>query len=155
MLRKLIEILWPSPKRMHDAFFGELTFMTPPRGSSGYWEGGGTFEPTGEEIEYFIDGDENGPGESQRDAYIQIQAHYAELLQAIEPALRDAYSSWFPNAPTDEILSRFTLTSLSVPLAFSNAMEWDLSFDSLDDSEHLFTVTMRGLAPVGEVAIDG
>ncbi|WBA43982.1 hypothetical protein [Hymenobacter canadensis] len=75
---------------MEDPFFGPLRFM---KGTTAnyYYEGSGVFAPTGQTIEYFIDSDENGPSEAQREFYRHLQMEFNTYVTQIKPLIIDEF----------------------------------------------------------------
>jgi hypothetical protein len=153
VFQRLLALL--GPKRIDDPVFGSLLFMKMSGGRPSYWEGKGVFPPLGAEIEYFVDAEESGPGEPQHRFWRELCDRYAPLAPVLEAQLAAAYSSWLRREPPPAIFRTFSLASVSIPASFSDAAEWDLSFDCRDDEEHLFTVPMKGWSPEGEVSVDG
>jgi len=136
-----------APKRRDDPLFGSLLDM------GGYWEGAGLFPPTGTEIEWFVDGGEEGPGEGARAAFRAIVERYAEIEPVVLELLGREIAERIADAapPTAEVV---TLVAISVPAAAGPEMSWELSYDcSLGRSPHL-TVEMRGWRPTGDVVMD-
>jgi len=116
--------------------------------SSSYWEGRGHFDPVGASIDYFIDGDEGGPGASQRAVYRRIAENYPEVLRSITPLLkRECTKQMIREAAI------FTLDSLSVPTLESDSMEWSMDFSCDDGDDWLFTVHMEGWRPSGTISV--
>ena len=155
MLRNLIRRMLPSPLVIDDPTFGRLRFQRTHHSERSYWEGAGVFTPTGTNIEYFIDADEEGPGPEQRALYRVMQSRYPELRLTLTPLLVHAYREWCNEAPPPDIWGVFTLASLSVPRAESPAMHWEMTFDCRDDDEHIFTAVMLGWEVEGPIRIDG
>jgi hypothetical protein len=136
------------PPAVDDEFFGRLTYMKMRAGSVSYWEAKRRFEPIGREIELFIDAPAPlaPPNSDQR---------YRDILLAIEPLLRREFEAWVHQPMTTMAVdAEFTLTSFSIPVPSAAEPEWDMSFDSTTDPNHLFTVTLRGHSPQS-VTIDG
>lgn len=147
MLRRL------GPKRIDDPVFGSLLFMKMPDASKSYWEGAGTFTPTSRKIEYFIDGDENGPHPGAEEFYREIETRYTDLLRAVRPTLAAEFQQWVGRALPDDLEKEFTLSSLSIPDVRRKPLQWEVSFDCASN-EHLFTVQMSEWTPTG-ATVDG
>lgn len=153
MFQRLLERL--GPKRTFDPLFGSLLFMRMSGGRRSYWEGRALFPPLGAEIEIFVEAEEDGPGAPHHAAWRELCDRYAPLAPALEAKLAAAYASWFRRDAPAAIFRTFSLASVSVPASYSDAEEWELSFDCRDDEEHLFTVLMKGWSPDGDVRVDG
>jgi hypothetical protein len=144
------------PPAVDDEFFGRLTYMKMRAGSVSYWEAKRAFEPIGREIELFIDAPAPlaPPNSDQRRFYENVASRYRDILLAIEPLLRREFEAWVHQPMTKAVDAEFTLTSFSIPVPSAAEPEWDMSFDSTTDPNHLFTVTLRGQSPQS-VTIDG
>ena len=143
------------PKQMDDQLFGRLLFMKMRDPARSYWEGAGRFASAEHTVEYAIDADEAGPGESQRSLFRRMEAHYAELQILITPLLLREYEAWFQTSLDQDVWTVFRLSHISIPFAESQDMEWDITFDCVADEEHIFVVYMTGWEPTGQVSIDG
>jgi hypothetical protein len=137
------------PKRLQDPIFGKLLFMRAKDSARSYWEGKGVFAPLGNEIEFFIEADEAGPGEKQHELYRQIASKFDQLMMTVAPFLQREYEA-NTNAPCPpDISGVFRLDSLSIPKKESDDMEWEMGFSCNDSDDWLFTMQMRGWQPTG------
>jgi hypothetical protein len=141
------------PKTIEDPAFGTLIFMKMKDPSRSYWEGRGHFDPVGAVIEYFIHGDEAGPGPSQRAVYRRIAENYPELLESVMPLLQREYANQMVSGGVPIADAVFTLDSLSIPARDSEAMKWEMDFSCDDGDDLLFTVQMEGWRPTGKIAV--
>ena len=141
------------PKQIDHPIFGSLLFMKMPDSSKSYWEGAGIFKTTGRKIEYFIDGDENGPHPGAEEFYRDIQTRYTQLIATLSPTLAAEFEQWAGRPLPEDIEKEFTLSSLSIPDVRKKPLQWDLSFDCASN-EHLFTVQMSDWTPTG-TTVDG
>lgn len=153
MLKKLFNRR--KPLTMHHPQFGRLTFIRISEPAKSYWEGAGVFPATMTSIEFFIDANEDGPGDSQWNFYVSLSDRYVELCLAIEPVLKQNYEEWLHKPAPDDVWNSFQLSSLSIPRSRDDESDWEMSFECSDDVEHLFTVQMRGMQPAGMITIDG
>jgi hypothetical protein len=144
-----------SPKRIDHPVFGSLLFMRMPDDTKSYWEGKGVFPPTGAEVEFFIDAGEEGPLQGQEQFWHKLCSTYESLKPNILAELSTSYASWFSRQPPVEVSTVFALSSLSIPRADSPNAAWELTYDCVEDPEHIFTVAMREWRPAGGVRIDG
>jgi hypothetical protein len=150
-LKTLVQKL--GPKRIDHPTFGPLVFMKMSDSSKSYWEGAGTFPATGKKIEYFIDGDENGPHPGAEDFYRDVLTRYTELIEIIRPTLAVEFQQWVGRSLPNDIEKEFTLTSLSIPDVRIKPLMWDISFDC-SSSDHLFSVQMSDWSITG-ATVDG
>ena len=144
------------PIEFDDKFFGHLIYMKMPKGRISYWEASRVFSPTGQEIELFIDAPapEQPPDELQRQFLISIESRYREILVAVEAVLRPQFEEWTRKPLSGTLDTEFTMTSFSIPHAPLQEAQWEMSFDSKSDVNHLFTVAISGYVATG-VTIDG
>lgn len=144
-----------SPLRRTHPLLGQLTYMRMPDEGRSYWEGRVPFGPSETDIEIFITGGESGPGESQLACFREITRRFADLWPQFEERFA-AFQSEGLQKPALAPYSRYyTVTSMSIPPALAPDMEWEVSFDSQQDKEHLYTFEMRGWRVVGDVRLDG
>ena len=83
------------PVTVNDEFFGSLRLKRIKNDSSkSYFEGKGTFSPTGQEIEYFINGDETGLESEQKEFYKAVQENFSLIVENIKPLIEDEFRNW-------------------------------------------------------------
>ena len=79
--------LFKKPQTIQDDFFGTLTFMSFKDPTKNYFEGKGKFNPTGDEIEYFVEADLSGPTNDQRNFYNKVEGLYDEIISKVIPLI--------------------------------------------------------------------
>lgn len=140
------------PKRIVDPVFGSMLFMKTPDPGRTYWEAAGTFPPTGDEVEYFVSSPESGPGAEQQGFFRHLTDTWTQVAADVTPIL---LKGWRESGRPDRTPT-FRVSSMSIPREDTPECEWELSFESPDDErKQLFSVTMRGWKPTGEITIDG
>ncbi|WP_266366090.1 hypothetical protein [Tellurirhabdus rosea] len=72
--------LFKKPAIVNDDFFGALRLVDFKDASKGYFEGKGHFAPTGNDIEYIIQADKNGPTNEQKQFYRDLQSNFNQTL---------------------------------------------------------------------------
>jgi hypothetical protein len=129
--------------------------MKMPRGRISYWEAKRTFLPTNTEIEVFVDAPapEQVPNEVERQFFNSVCERYDELMASAESVLRPRFGEWTRQSMEKPFREEFTLTSFSIPCAALETAEWEMSFESATDRNHLFSVSFTGCAANG-VSID-
>ncbi|OAI19158.1 MULTISPECIES: hypothetical protein [Methylomonas] len=144
------------PLEVDDPFFGLITYMKMPRGRISYWEATRLFKPSNREIELFIDAPaaELPPNELQRQFFTSVEVRFKEVLKAVELVLRPQFEEWTRKPLCESFEVEFTMTSFSIPCASLEHAEWEISFESKSDANHLFSVSLIGLVAKG-VSIDG
>jgi hypothetical protein len=144
-----------SPLRRAHPHFGPLTYMRMPDEARSYWEGRLSFGPSDTEIEVFVDGGESGPSDSQLACFKEIARRFPELWPQFEERFASFQLEWIRKPAAAAYSELYTVTSMSIPRALTADMEWEISFDSQQDKEHLYTIEMRGWTAIGEVRVDG
>jgi len=153
-LKKLLKRF--RPLEAHDAFFGRILYMRMPKGKTSYWESKRMFSPCGGEIELFIDapGHNQPPDEKQRNFFSWVEREYRAIVAHVELVLRPQFEQWTRNPLAKPFAEEFKLVSFSIPLITEDSAEWEMSFESTTDENHLFTVTLHG-TEAKSVSIDG
>lgn len=144
------------PLEIEDSFFGRITYIKMPKGRISYWEAKRLFKPSSREIELFIDAPaaELPPNDLQRQFFTFVETHFKEILKAVEVILRPQFEEWTRKPLAEPIEAEFTMTGFSIPCAPLEQAEWEMSFESKTDANHLFSVSLNGLVAIG-VTIDG
>ena len=101
-----------------------------------------------------IHADDAGPGESQHRLYRKIESRWAEVRDASANALIRFHRDVLDEDLTD-VWSAYKLSGISVPRIESEAMSWQLRFDSASDDSHEYVVEFEGWEPTGEVRPEG
>ncbi|WP_285608087.1 hypothetical protein [Geothrix edaphica] len=144
------------PLQVDDSFFGRITYMKVHTANASYWEAKRSFAPTGREIELFIDAPapEQPPNTLQRQFFENVESRFIEIAAAAEYVLRPLFEKWTHQPLSNPFDVEFTLTSFSIPcVAFDNA-DWEMSFESKTDENHLFSVAFSGMNAT-KVSVDG
>jgi hypothetical protein len=141
-------------RQISDPVFGRLEFIAIMRDASkAYWEGANVFPPTESRVEYFVDADEEGPGEPQRSFLRRVEEQWETLQAAAGYQLATNHLQGFGVTPPN-IWAIYHLTSISIPRAEHPKAEWELSFESTEEG-HLYTVQFVGWRPLDGVRMDG
>ncbi|WP_257167742.1 hypothetical protein [Bradyrhizobium sp. SRS-191] len=140
LVRKWLSRLIGKPLKIDDAFFGRLVSM------GSYWEARRLFSPTGVEIELFIDapGERQPPNAQQREFFAWVKHHYVEIMGNVPQVARPRYERWFRRSIDVPFEAEFMLTSFSIPAPMEGPAEWEMSFDSRTDPNHILVVELRG-----------
>jgi hypothetical protein len=144
------------PLEVRDEFFGYLVYMRTPKGRVAYWEAKRVFSPSGRVIELFIDAPspELPPSELQRQFFLAVEQHYDGILASVQAVLRPQFEEWTRKPLSTPVESEFTMTSFSIPNVTFRQAQWEMSFESQTDANHLFTVSLSGERATG-VSVDG
>jgi hypothetical protein len=144
------------PVEVYDEYFGRLIYMKVRADSISYWEAKRIFEPTGREIELFIDAPAPlaPPNIDQRRFYEDVALRYRSILLSTESLLRPEIERWTHGPMINPFDREFTVSSFSIPVPSESVPQWEMSFDSITVPNELFSVTFRGSNPQS-VAIGG
>ncbi len=135
-------------RRIEDPVFGWLVFNDTPRP---YWEGGGVFPTTGERIEWFVAGGDEGPGEGQRAVFKAIAERFPALRRDVDPFLAPIHGQLCLDPEDLDHHRDLPLSSLSVPERESPDMEWELTINCRRGRGGWMPVQMRGWKPTGDI----
>lgn len=122
--------------RRDDPVFGSMLYMGD---NLGYWEGRAVFTPTGDAIEIFVDGSQDGDMVRQQDFFRTVCEHWSGLILEIRRKVQEECHS----VAAEELM----ITSISIPnVSFTDRQEWAVCFQSRA-SGHSISVQMRGKTP--------
>lgn len=154
LFAKLVNVF--APMEVQHSFFGRLVYMDIGSKKTSYWEARRTFQSSAQKTELFIDAPapKTAPNEAQKQFYLDVELRYPKIINAAESLLRKNYQDWFERPLTTPLETAFILTSFSIPLITLEQADWEITFEVIDDAEHLFTVSFHGLTALS-VAIDG
>ncbi|SHH85628.1 hypothetical protein SAMN04488109_5610 [Chryseolinea serpens] len=146
--------LFKKTPTIRDDFFGTLTFINFKDVTKNYFEGKGKFEPTGEIIEYLIDGDLSGLTNDQKTFYNKIQNSYDEIISKITPLIEDEFKNWKEDFQINDFKKEFSLVAVAIPRLPSELIVWNISFDTIHDENHQITVEFKDFEPES-ISFDG
>jgi hypothetical protein len=130
-LQRLREIF--RQRTIDDPAFGKLGYH---RGSRA-WEGA-LIPPFAEiEVGLVVEAGEVGPTEQQREFYRQLAARYPELRTPIEDVLLEMLQNWDASIGREEVWTRFTLESMSIPRLTGDDRSWEFCY-TLSGDPHYF-----------------
>ena len=133
--------------RRDDPIFGSMVYMGD---RLKYWEGQILFAPTGSTIEVFVDGPADDGMEEQHIFFQRVIQEWPALSSSIGRFLIEQSYEREPKIRIDS----FRICSLSIPAGSIENADWEVSFDTLPDRDHIWAVHMKGLVPLGFV-VDG
>jgi hypothetical protein len=147
--------LFKKKEPFKDEFFGSLLFLEfKSNPENNYFEGAGYFEPIKSDIEYFIDGDESGPTDKQKEFYKTIQEEYSKITETIQPHIENEFRNWKDDFTIKNFIDEFTLVSMKIPREFGSETEWEMGFETKHDENHLITAYLKGYE-VQSIGFDG
>ena len=124
-------------RTVEDPVFGVLKL------EGGLWTGETLFAPLGRTLQIMVKAGEEGPSESQREHYRQVEERYPELTRAIEQALRQLVRDVGAGPPGDSRFEDFTLESMAIDPVNDGPVRWELWFGWSHDPEWAFTVYLE------------
>ena len=131
-------------KRRDDPVFGSMLYMGD---RLKYWEGKAVFKPTNANIEVFVDGTLENGMEQQRDFYQQVMREWPILRENIGRVILQRWHERTPKLSDDSLWNLFTVSSISIPRASMEGAQWEISFVTSSDPNHLWTMRMNGRQP--------
>lgn len=146
--------IFKKTQTIQDDFFGSLRYTTFRDATKNYFEGRGNFEPIGDEIEYFISADLNGPTIDQRDFYKKIEDLYGEIIVKITPLIEEEFKNWKQDFKIKDFKKEFKVVALTVPRLNSLPITWNISFETIHDDNHQVMIDFKDFEPC-EILIDG
>lgn len=135
-----------------DPFFGELRNLGSKQAS--VFDGKKWFAPAGKEVSLLIDADEAGPAQAQYDFYTTIERDYPALVARVIPVIEDEFRNWKDDFMIKDFATEFPLDHIHITKLNEEPLKWEMSFTSIHDLNHLFTIDFEGMEPMG-VMIDG
>jgi hypothetical protein len=139
------------PIVLNDPIFGEIK-----SNGKGSFSCDCLFRPIHKKISCFIEADESGPTEEQRQFYKTIEDRYPELRAKIIPVMIDTFRNAYEDFEIKDFDSEFVLSSISLPQTGTKPFVWDICYYRNDkDDDHDFTITFNDLEPEEGVAING
>jgi hypothetical protein len=128
--------------------------MKMPRGRISYWEGQKPLRTS--DVELFIDAPtpEAPPSPLQQQFFMQVEGSLERLFEEANRILRPRFEDWTKRPLNVRFDEEFILTSFSIPNTALSDAEWEASFESKSDPNHLFTVTFKG-SEATDSTIDG
>jgi hypothetical protein len=131
--------------RRDDPLFGVMSYMGD---RLKYWEGKAMFTPTASVVEVFVDGSADDDMERQREFFQRSLREWPSLSEAIGRMLLKGWHEREPKIPVESPWDQFRVSSLSIPKASIEDAEWQISFVTPSDPNHLWTLDMRGRQPL-------
>jgi hypothetical protein len=146
--------LFKKPVIVEDDFFGKLLFVESKDSSKNYFEGKGNFSPTNTNIEYVIIADKEGPTESQRQFYRNLQAEFSFYIDKIKPLIENEFRNWQEDFRIVDFNKEFRLVFITIPRIDKEPLKWDMAFTTIHDLSHHITIDFIEKNPVS-ILIDG
>lgn len=151
----LLGFIFRKPTKLENEFFGTMLFLKHKRDSlKSYFECRRHFKPSGQIIEIGIEGDVTGPAQDQIDFFKSIEDNYSIITKAISPLIQDEIRNWKEDFEIKDFYEEFKPVYLSLPRCANNPVIWEIVFESYQDRNHTFSITMSDF-DAREIFIDG
>ncbi|GAA4347405.1 hypothetical protein GCM10023185_02500 [Hymenobacter saemangeumensis] len=148
--------LFDKPITIEDKVFGTLRQKTYGKNRQTSWRTESLcFEPTSRNVSCAIDAGPDGPTEKQQAFFQKIEQDYLTLRSALIPVLEDEFQNWKPDFKIQDFATEFWLVGLSIPELGASPVEWEWSFETVHDENHMLTISMIDSTPQAGVCFDG
>jgi hypothetical protein len=83
-----------------------------------------------------------------------VEEDYHLLVDKLVPIIEAEFGAWMPLPVIKNFVAEFKPTGLEIPLCDRQPIEWEITFDTVHDLNHIVTVGMLGYEPQ-YVRVDG
>lgn len=150
-----LDFIFGKSIKIDDPFFGKMLFLDDKKEPlKSYFECRRHFEPTNEIIEIGIDGALEGPTETQKKFFKEIESKYGQITDSIKPLMESEFRNWNEDFEIIDFNKEFKADYLRIPRCSEKPISWEIGFISEHDPNHIFTATMTDLISSG-IQIDG
>lgn len=112
------------------------------------------FTPANKTINLILDTQE-GPNQAQRDFYRKVEMVYLDLKLKIHPLMQELFRNMDEDFEIKDFDAEFLISDLKFPDMSTAPITWEMTFESVHDRNHIFTVTLHDFEPESEILIDG
>jgi hypothetical protein len=155
-LMGFLSFLFDKPLTIEDDVFGMLRLeMYGKNQPTIWWTESLCFEPTGRNISCSIDAGPEGPTAEQKALFQGIERDYYYLRGLLIPVFEDEFQHWKPNFKIQDFEEEFWLVGLSIPALGTQPVEWDWSFETIHDNNHMLTIEKHDDVPQPGACFDG
>ena len=152
LFQTLQKMLGLTPLKVMDhPYFGKITFFD---AEKPYWEGSKKFDLPIGMIEIFIGADEAGPSENHIKFCKDFEQNISTTVESMRPLLEKEFEVWTGQKIPENFWSEFTCSGIAIPRDGNIKNNWDISFESRTEGEHLFTVYFENGSPT-RITVDG
>ena len=144
----LFSSLFKKAEKINDPFWGEMLPVI------GYFECRRHFSPKNGIIEIGLDKTLSDLEETQKAFFRSIEDGYETLCSNIAPLIEDEVRNWKPDFSIKDFKKEFIPSYLKIPACDQDPIIWEIAFDSVNDPNHTYAVTVSKMIPES-VLIDG
>jgi hypothetical protein len=119
-----------------------------------YFECERYFSPSGEQIGLSVTGELSVLTRRQEDFIGQVEKEYPLIVGAVIPAIEDEFQNWKPDFKIGDFKREFKLVHLAIPTCEQQPVEWEMSFETIHDLNHVVVVSMLDLQLL-HIHVDG
>ncbi|WP_291720887.1 hypothetical protein [Bernardetia sp.] len=101
--------------------------------------------PVKYKISIFLEGKNNDNFSFANSFFRKIESSYPEVITAITPLLEDTLQNWKENFKIKDFKQEFQIVSLSIPIQKEDSIIWEITFETIHDPNHQFTVGMSDM----------
>jgi hypothetical protein len=151
----LFNSIFGKTRKVEHDFFGQMTFTggkTPT--PSDYFECRRHFKPSNNFIEIGIDRGISGPTEKQIVFFKSVEVNYSNITKTIIPLIEDEFRNWKEGFKISDFNKEFEPVYIRIPRCESKPIIWEIAFESSQDKNHTFTLTMSDFEAT-QIIIDG
>jgi hypothetical protein len=138
---------------INDGFFGPLRYWRSKSGIS-YFSGSVYFSPKGKKADIIVEADAEQPTGEQHQFYRELESNFPKYAEKIKPLIEEEFRNWKEDFEIRDFVSEFELSCLTIPRLNNTPFRWDISFTTIHDKNHLFTISFVNYEPE-HVHIDG
>jgi hypothetical protein len=151
----LRNFLFGKPVKIENYFFGQMRFIGNKKDSSkSYFECKRFFKPGNETIAIGISGEITGPTRQQINFFESVEYNYDEISNSIIPVIEDEFRNWKEDFKIIDFKKEFIPVYLTIPRCETKPVAWEIAFESEQDRNHTFTLTMENFTAIS-ILIDG
>lgn len=137
---------------IEDKVFGLLKYIE--GNNTCFFSGKQIFTPLEKEVEINIITTTDKPTVEQQNFYLELQINYNDYKLKMSPIIEDIFNEAFDNFKIKDFNKEFNLKQVTIPNFHEKILVWNLSFESIHEKNHLFTVDFNNYEAI-DLQIDG
>ena len=119
-----------------------------------YFECRRYFAPIEKDIEIAVTSNNLSVSEEQKVFFKKIEKDFDEIVFKIKPVIEDEFRNWKEDFKIIDFKKEFTADYVTIPNLKNKPIHWEISFNSIHDLNHTFTIMMIDFEVEG-IQIDG
>ena len=151
----IFDFLFKKPYVIEDDFFGTLRYYEIKKmPENSYFDGKRHFKPIDTTVDLTIDADKTGPTQTQKDFFKKIEDEFSMIISNITPMIEDLFQNWKEDFKIQDFNREFPTIFLSIPRCETQPNNWEISFATIHDQNHIIGITMKDWIPQ-DIVMDG